>query len=309
MSSKTPWTVPSSPNGPWSTGKKTSTTPRSSIRPSAVRTRRGDRPTSRGKRIAVPSSTTSGMLSGSKRKSAASSTTRQTPSRVIPIGSTRNRCGSSASSTPAAVTRLTACSDERPPNRTATTGRGSGGFMRAVSLRFVGGLDPRAADRVEEQVEADERRRGVLVDLQGGVERVDDEEVPVRPVSGRRCRSDELVRACVVADGDRALRQQTAVGGAGSRGELRRVRGEVRDRPVPEARARGRVRVEARDGDRLRDLGDPGPRHMRRDVLAAVHAHLPGRLRRGELLALCDVGAGHVEAGEVVELVEGGVHR
>ncbi len=73
--------------------------------------------------ISVPSSVTSGMFSGSKRMLAQSSTMRQTPDFVIPIGRTRYASSSMALITPAAVTQLTECSLDRPPKRTATKGR------------------------------------------------------------------------------------------------------------------------------------------------------------------------------------------
>lgn len=71
----------------------------------------------------MPLSVTSGMLSGSKRMLAQSSTTRHTPVFVMPIGSTSKASASMAPITPAAVTQLTECSLERPPKRTATRGR------------------------------------------------------------------------------------------------------------------------------------------------------------------------------------------
>ena len=58
-----------------------------------------------------------------------SSTSRHVPCRVIPMGSTRYFCGSTAASTPAAVTQLTECSGVLPPKSTATRGRVSAGVI------------------------------------------------------------------------------------------------------------------------------------------------------------------------------------
>src|SRR6266545_2279494 len=126
--SSRPWIVPSSPHGPCSSGKTTSTSP------SVLGTWSGSLITS--SRFA-PNSTgsavtsTSGSLPSvidSRSGSPLSST--QWPLVLMPTGTTSYLSRSIACSTLAAVTQEMACSLDRPPNTTATQG------LRFCSLEY-----------------------------------------------------------------------------------------------------------------------------------------------------------------------------
>ena len=85
----------------------------------------------------------------------------------------------------------------------------------AAALRAEQRPDHAARERVEREVEADERRRDVLVDVElVDVERVDGEHVAVRRVALRRRRAAPGLLAVVVADVERALGQLAAAAGA-----------------------------------------------------------------------------------------------
>ena len=106
--SHSPCTVPSSPNGPCRIGSTTSTSS-------------GEAATS-----SVPSWRAAGTIGldapGSSAAAPAAGSSHR-PSRPISIGTTSNRAGSSAATTEAAEAREMSCSDERPPDRTATRTR------------------------------------------------------------------------------------------------------------------------------------------------------------------------------------------
>src|SRR5262245_11517130 len=77
---------------------------------------------------------------------------------------------------------------------------------------LVGRGDDRASEGVEGEVEADDRRAGVRVDLERvDVDRVHHEEVAVRDVAGRRCGAAVRLGSEVVADVERAGGQVRAV--------------------------------------------------------------------------------------------------
>ena len=109
-SSSTPWMVPSSPSGPWRRGN---TTVRSSLRTCAT--------------IGVidvgspMASRRSGTWVGPFASAAiASVASIHAPLRVMPTAVTRYLSASSARNTCAAVTQLTSCSADSPPNNTMT---------------------------------------------------------------------------------------------------------------------------------------------------------------------------------------------
>ncbi len=97
--SSAPCTVPSSPWGPWSTGKATS------------RPRGGTSPAS---------DTSWARPSGPGTIATGRPSTLQTPSAEMTTGTTSKRSGSSAAITAAADASETSCSLLRPPIRTAT---------------------------------------------------------------------------------------------------------------------------------------------------------------------------------------------
>ena len=119
--SSRPWIVPSSPNGPCSSGKTTSTSP--SVRGGAPASC-----TARVRSVALVGTMTlaaapsiSGTWPGASRSASGSSGTRtQWPSLAMPTGTTSYRSRSSASRTLAAVAQETACSEDRPPKTRAT---------------------------------------------------------------------------------------------------------------------------------------------------------------------------------------------
>src|SRR6218665_2725365 len=118
--SSIPWIVPSWPNRPCRIGKTTSTSP-SDRSPVASCTRSSRLPTEVGHTIRVPLSMTSGMRAGSSaNRDGSSAASTYPPSRVIPIGMTRNCSRSRALRIPPAVAQLIECSLDRPPKRSAT---------------------------------------------------------------------------------------------------------------------------------------------------------------------------------------------
>ena len=81
------------------------------------------------------------------------------------------------------------------------------GPAEAPSLLLVGRHQGGAAQRVEEEVEAQDGGRRVRVDVEGlGVDGVDDDEVAVRAVAGRGSRADVPGEPAVVAQLDCAVR-------------------------------------------------------------------------------------------------------
>ena len=89
------------------------------------------------------------------------------------------------------------------------------GHRARPPLRAEQRPDHAARERVEGEVEADERGRDVLVDVELlDVERVHGEDVPVRRVALRRRRAAPRLLAVVVAHVERALGQLAAAAGA-----------------------------------------------------------------------------------------------
>src|SRR3954466_16034455 len=122
--SSRPWIVPSSPQGPCSSGKTTSTSP--SVRGTAagscttISLAPGPLASATGAREASTSGSLSAAVIASREESSDSSTHR--PSWVMPIGTTSYLWESMAWRTLPAVTHEMACSSERPPNTTAIRG-------------------------------------------------------------------------------------------------------------------------------------------------------------------------------------------
>lgn len=119
--------MPSSPYGPWSIGKTTSTSPRAfGTAPGSVSTT--SRLAGSTERTTTPSpdsarSATFGRArSAMAMRSGASAVSAQRPSVVMPMGSTSYLSRSMALRTAPAVTTEMACSELRPPKTTATRG-------------------------------------------------------------------------------------------------------------------------------------------------------------------------------------------
>ena len=116
--------VPSSPNGPCSSGKTTSTAP------SSCGTSFGEAtiswcspPISVSATVRAEDATSGRDEAESDHSWVSPEASTHWPVLAIPIGMTSYFVWSMAPRTPAAVTQLTACSLERPPNSTATRGR------------------------------------------------------------------------------------------------------------------------------------------------------------------------------------------
>ena len=109
-SSSSPCTVPSSPSGPWSNGKTT------------VCVSTSESPTKTEIDVGSPSvDSFSPMCSDPRLRSAIACVAKfHLPSRVIPIALMLYFDWSRARSTCAAVTQLTSCSADSPPNNTIT---------------------------------------------------------------------------------------------------------------------------------------------------------------------------------------------
>ncbi len=132
-SSRRPWMVPSSPNGPWSSGNTTSTVPSSRGTASGDATISWCSPPISASVTVSDDAGTSGSDAADRDHwavSAAAST--HCPDLAMPMGMTSYLSLLMAPSTPAAVTQLTACSLDRPPKSTATRGLARGAEFSAA---------------------------------------------------------------------------------------------------------------------------------------------------------------------------------
>ncbi len=150
-----PWMVPSSPHGPCSSGKTTSTSPRvrggwdGSVHDEVGRVAvLGERDR---RAVAVDAGSWSGPSIRSRSGSPDSST--QRPSVAMPTGTTSYASRSMACSTLPAVTHEIACSLERPPKTTATRGLRVGAFIGSTLSTYA-----RAHARGRARPEARHRR-------------------------------------------------------------------------------------------------------------------------------------------------------
>jgi hypothetical protein len=143
---------------------------------------------------------------------------------------------------------------------------------------------------MEHEVERNDRRCRLLVDAEAGhVDRVDDMEVAMRPVTDRRRGTPVGLPAGVVPNVEGPRRKVAVPGRPGSTRQPGRPGTEPDDDPVPEPARRGRVGVEDGDHEARSVLREPGPGELRRDVPAGE-----GELAR-QPFAVRDVGAGHRE--------------
>src|SRR5882757_3734923 len=118
--SSRPCSVPSSPHGPCSSGKTTSTSPSvAGTSPGSVTTSSRSAPNSTGSAVTSTSGSLPSVID-SRSGSPLSST--QWPLVVIPTGTTSYLSRSITCSTFAAVTQEMACSLDRPPKTTAIRG-------------------------------------------------------------------------------------------------------------------------------------------------------------------------------------------
>jgi len=119
------------------------------------------------------------------------------------------------------------------------------------------------AERLERQVEADDRRRRIAVDTEAiFAHRMDHEVVAVDLVALGRGSTHETESSAVVADVE-GRRGEGGVGRAGASGQLGHVGGDVNGRPVPEPRDDRRIGIEAGHDERLSSFRSPTPRQMR----------------------------------------------
>src|ERR1700746_1176748 len=97
-------------------------------------------------------------------------------------------------------------------------------------------------------------------------------------VASRRTRTAIARRAEVGTGLQRSPWQLRGLRIAGIDGKLGNIRRDVHHQPVPEPAARGRIRIEASDGEALRAGGCSRPRQMRGLVVArAAEAKGQGR--------------------------------
>src|SRR6476619_1482026 len=122
--SNIPWIVPSSPRGPCSSGKTTSTSPRVRGGWAGSVTTRSVEPTCCESATDAPAESTDGSLSALsiRSRSVSPDSSTQRPSVAMPTGTTSYFSRSMACSTLPAVTHEMPCSEDRPPNTTATRG-------------------------------------------------------------------------------------------------------------------------------------------------------------------------------------------
>src|SRR6478752_8419786 len=129
--------VPSSPNGPCSNGKTTSTAPSSCGTWLGAATISWCSPPISARVTVSDDGTTSGSDEAARDHSAVSAGARtHWPVLAIPMGMTSYLSLLMAPRTPAAVTQLTACSLERPPKSTATRGFLVGAVWPVVGLSW-----------------------------------------------------------------------------------------------------------------------------------------------------------------------------
>src|SRR5581483_12502459 len=123
----------------------------------------------------------------------------------------------------------------------------------------------RLRQRVEVQVEADDRSRSVGFHLQLFLrDREDGEDIAMRMIVGRRAGADITGFADIVAGHERALRQLRRAGVAGIERQLGGGGRNVDDQPVPEAAAGRRIRIEAGQGKALGSIRRARPGQLRR---------------------------------------------
>src|SRR5690606_30005712 len=273
-SSKRPWTVPSSPLGPCRTGKTTSKARRSASS-AGGRPPTATRPGPAGSaRNAAGTIWASRSFAPSLSAASGSSPTSHRPSLVMPMGITSYLAGSSAFMTDSADIRLTSCSPDRPPKRTATRTRWVNALPPGAACARAGS---RTRDPDRPGAGAPRANRMPLQSLyctssRRPLERTPPWTSPGRwrkmtqdpvPAGGKRSRDDHHGRA---GDGDGALAHRQGDGALqdavpGERGPL--------PRPLPVPGDRGdrhrRVRAGAVFGGRHPDRG-PGRVHLPRDA-------------------------------------------
>src|SRR5262249_39658671 len=146
---------------------------------------------------------------------------------------------------PSSVTTKIATTPTTPSPRPSAWTTASAASSRALGIRTLLhqlplelGRQHRLLDRIEEQLEADHRRRGVGVDLQGVLlHREHGDLVAVRAQALGRAGAAIAGRAEVGAGLQCALREKTGLGVAGIELELADAGRDVDHHPVPEARA------------------------------------------------------------------------
>lgn len=109
---------------------------------------------------------------------------------------------------------------------------------------------------MEVEIESKNSDRRIRVDIKLlRVNCMDSEEVAMRSVSGRRIRAVVATVSRIALQGH-GFRYVLKLRLASSAGQRRDGRRNVKDTPVPETRSCWCIRVEARDRDRLRSLGE-----------------------------------------------------
>src|ERR1017187_2459898 len=155
--------------------------------------------------------------------------------------------------------------------------------------------DDRPGDRVESEVEARDSGGHVGVNAElVRVDRVNGEQVAVRRIAGRRGGAAEILGPVVVAYRECPGRETAPAGAACAGRQLRHIRRNVGDHPVPEAGPRRGVWVVAGHGEAPGLSGESVPAKVRRYVLPA-HAEAVVHLVITEGSVVADVVALHCE--------------
>src|SRR5436190_24319139 len=182
----------------------------------------------------------------------------------------------------------------RAPQSMARSDCEKGDIGSALEL----GREHRLLERVEMELEADDRGRGVGGDRQRVLLHGEQGElVAVRAVALGRAGAAIARLAEIGAGLQRAFRQQARGGIAGVELEFADGGRDVDHHPVPEARAGRRVGVEAVDGEAPGAGRRSRPRELRALVAAAAAEAVVGRqdVIQGEHAAFLEVRAGEGE--------------
>ena len=146
------------------------------------------------------------------------------------------------------------------PDESADADRFRSARWRARRLAAVERRQGRLRERMKMQVEADHRRRRVLVGVElVDVDRIDREDVVVGLVALGRTRAAVAGNSGIRPALDRALRRGVALRIAGALGERSRIGGDVEDDPVPESAAGRRIGIVDIQGEALRVLRSARP--------------------------------------------------
>src|SRR6266545_8141943 len=176
----------------------------------------------------------------------------------------------------------------------------SGGEITFQGVRSapVEAHDLGLGQRVEMELKSDDGCRGVGRHLETvGPNCEYREQITVRVIARRRARSAIPGGAEVGAGLQRALRQLRSLRIASIQLKLRDIGRDVHHQPVPEAAARGRVRIETSHAEALRAGRGSRPGQMRRLIVALAAEAKFGRknVGVGQIITVLEIVASHRE--------------